>query len=156
VSAPSAIAVRPARADDSLAIARMSRDLIEAGLPWRYTPGRVAALIADDETAAIVACDGGRVPGFALMTLGEENAHLVLLAVDPMARRRGVGRALIDWHVATARVAGLVSIGLELRADNDGALAFYRHLGFVETGFADGYYEGVVGARRMALALSGA
>ena len=52
---PDSLMLRPARLQDARAMAQMSRDLIEAGLTWRYTPARVAALIRDAETMALLA-----------------------------------------------------------------------------------------------------
>ena len=134
-------------------MAAMSRDFIEAGLAWRYSPQRVAALVGDRETTALVACDAAGVQGFAVMQFGDERAHLVLMCVRPAWRRQGVARRLLDWLEGSARVAGIVSIDLELRADNDGAHAFYRALGFGESAVVPGYYEGRVAARRMSLRL---
>jgi hypothetical protein len=44
-------------------MAAMSRELIETGLGWRYTPPRMAALITDSETVALVVCDASRIHG---------------------------------------------------------------------------------------------
>lgn len=134
-------------------MAEMSRDLIETGLGWRYTPARMAALIRDAETTAVVACDGPRLLGFAAMHFGDEKAHLLLLCVQPAQQRRGIGRCLAEWLLDSARVAGIITIALELRADNPPALAFYRQLGFIETQLVPGYYSGRIAARRMQMAL---
>lgn len=131
----------------------MSRELIEAGLDWRYTPRRVAALIGDPETVALVACDASGIQGFAIMQFGDEQAHLILLCVRPAQQKRGIGRRLHEWLVGSARVAGIASIQLELRADNAVALAFYRRLGFTETQLVPGYYGSRFAARRMVLQL---
>ncbi len=141
--------LRLARPSDARAMAEMSRDLVEAGLGWRYTPTRVAALIADAETTALVACAGSRVRGLAVMAFGDDEAHLSLLCVQPAQQRSGIGRQLTDWLVRSAEVAGIASITLELRADNMAALAFYRRLGFVERERIAGYYSGRIDARRM-------
>ncbi|MBL8350633.1 MAG: GNAT family N-acetyltransferase [Burkholderiaceae bacterium] len=130
-------------------MAAMSRTLIETGLGWRYTPPRMAALIDDPDTVALVACDIERLRGLAVMHFGEARAHLVLLCVDPARQRHGIGRRLVDWLLSSARVAGIGSVGLELRADNPAALAFYRRLGFVETRWLPGYYDGRIAARCM-------
>ena len=135
-------------------MAEMSRELIEAGLRWRYTPLRMAALIGDAETTALVAVDGLQVQGFAVMKFGDVDAHLALLCVQPAQRQRGIGRRLNEWLVESARVAGIESIGLELRADNVVALPFYRQLGFTQTQWVPGYYDGRVAARRMTLRLN--
>ncbi len=130
-------------------MASMSRDLIEAGLAWRYSPPRLAALIADSESAALVACDGAQLLGFAVMQFGDERAHLSLLCVQSAQQRRGIARRLLEWLLESARVAGIGSIHLELRADNEAALMFYRAQGFSETILVPGYYEGRFAARRM-------
>lgn len=149
-----AVTLRLARTSDATALALMSRDFIEAGLGWRYSPARIAGLIADRDHSALVACDASGSPqGFAVMKFGDEHAHLLLLAVRPARRRLGLGRALVDWLLASARVAGIAAVRLELRADNAGALAFYRRLGFVETGVVPAYYAAQLPARRMALRL---
>lgn len=135
-------------------MAEMSRDLVEAGLGWRYTPGRMAGLIRDRDTTALVACEAERLLGFAVMHFGDEVAHLLLLCVLPREQRRGIGRGLTDWLLQSARVAGTPRIRLELRADNAAAFAFYQRLGFAETELLPGYYSGRVAARRMQLDLS--
>lgn len=153
MSRPCAVILRPALVHEARAMAEMSRTLIEAGLSWRYTPRRMAALMADADTVALVAHDGARLQGFAVMHFGDEHAHLVLLCVQPAQRRRGTGGRLAQWLIESARVAGSASIGLELRADNAGAMAFYRRLGFSPTEEVAGYYDASVAARRMTLML---
>ena len=185
-----AVLLRPARLPDAPAMAGLSRALIEAGLVWHYTAPRMAALIRDPDTVALVACGASQTPpptppppglqtgpptglhtgpqtglhigpptgppvlGFAVMRFGDTQAHLALLCVQPQQRQQGIGRRLIDWLTASARVAGISTIGLELRADNAAALGFYRRLGFVETALVPGYYDDRIAARRMTLQLA--
>jgi ribosomal protein S18 acetylase RimI-like enzyme len=130
-------------------IARMSRDLIEHGLAWRYDAPRVARLVADPDTLALVACEGQQLAGFAVMQFGAERAHLALLAVLPRCQRQGVARHLLQWLFESARVAGIHGISLELRAGNQPARAFYRALGFAEAGRLAGYYDNGETALRM-------
>lgn len=148
------LVLRLARDGDAAAMARLSRDHIEAGLAWRYSPGRVAALIADAETTALAACDAaGALHAYAVMQFGDERAHLVLLCVAPGLRRQGVGRRLMEWLLASARVAGIAAVELELRCDNAAAHAFYRSLGFADAALVPGYYDGRIAALRMRRAL---
>lgn len=148
------ITLRLARKVDAAAIAAMSRVYIEAGLEWRYSADRVAHLIQDRDTASLVAFDAqGRVHGFAIMHFGDVRAHLVLLCVRPTYRRRGIGRRLIEWLLTSARVAGIESLHLELRVDNDDARAFYGKLGFIDAAVMPGYYDARVPAQRMVLML---
>src|SRR5947199_8497009 len=85
---PRAITIRLAEQRDAQAIALMSRDFMEAGLGWKYDAARVLRAIRDRDTLAVVACEGGKtsaargaLTGFAIMELGDERAHLVLLPV---------------------------------------------------------------------------
>ena len=144
-----ATTIRLADARDAQAIALMSRDLVESGLGWKYDAARVLKAMRDRETLAPVACDGGRITGFAIMEFGDERAHLVLLAVRPAHRRMGIGKRLLDWLVESARTAGIASLHLELRAANEAAQGFYRAMGFDETIVVPGYYRGREAALRM-------
>ncbi len=135
---------------DAFAISELSRDTIEYGLPWSWTSRRVATSIADSSTNVAVARQAQRLIGFAIMKYGDEDAHVMLLAVHPAHRRKGAGSALLDWLEATARVAGIKSIQLEARARNTGAISFYRQHGFVQLGLRRGYYQRVEDAVRMA------
>ena len=146
---PRSIVLGFARRSDALTLALMSRDLIEAGLGWEYRSDRLARLIADPETVALVARDGADVIGFAVMTFGDERAHLTLLAVSPTYQRRGIARRLIAWLMDSATVAGMSSIHVELRAGNTAARRLYRSAGFVETLRLPGYYRGQENALRM-------
>jgi len=145
-----------ARSADAQAIAELSREAIEYGLPWRWTPSRVLLALHDPSTNVVVSRRGDHLlAGFAIMQYGNETAHLALLAVRGAARRQGLGSALLAWLEATARVAGIQALRLEVRASNPGAMAFYGRHGFVESGVRVGYYEGVEDAIRMTKALGG-
>jgi ribosomal-protein-alanine N-acetyltransferase len=141
--------------DDARAIAEMSRDLIEQGLTWSWTPARVQHFISGSDSQVVVARrstlrgDARRIAAFAIMHFGDEVAHLNLLAVAPEHRRQGLGRALMDWLTVTAIEAGVFRINLELRKENAAARAFYESLGFDQLGIVNGYYQGREAALRM-------
>ena len=143
------ITLQFAEASDAATLAGMSRDLIEDGLGWRYRTQSVRQLIADGETVTLVARRADGVAGFGIMKFGDERAHLVLLAVCPPFRRRGVARQIIQWLVESAKIAGVASLHVELRAGNTDAHAFYRAIGFEETLRVPGYYSGRETAIRM-------
>ena len=143
------VTLRLAEPRDAQAIALMSRDLVEAGLGWKYDAVRVLRAIRARDTVTLVACEGGEVHGFAIMEFGDERAHLVLLAVRPTQRRAGIGRRLLEWLLESARTAGIGSVHLELRAQNEAARAFYRAMGFSESVRVPGYYRGREAALRM-------
>lgn len=134
--------------DDAMAIASLSRRVIEHGLQWRWTPPRLLDSMADAETNVVVARRGTDLLGFAVMRYGDDEAHLLLLATQPRCRRQGVGSTLLAWLESTLMVAGIRTIKLETRSGNAGAHAFYRHHGFVEHDRRSGYYQGVEDAVR--------
>ena len=59
--------IRLARIDDALRIAEMSRDHIESGLGWAWTPSRIAREIKAINANVIVTVEGGELVGFAIM-----------------------------------------------------------------------------------------
>ena len=132
-----------ARLGDAPRIAAMSRDLIEAGLPWTWTPKRVAAHIKERENLAVIATVERELAGFVLAQFGAERVHLALLGVAEGRRRQGVGRQLVRWVEESAVVAGLFLMRLEVRSTNKQARRFYASLGYAESGVMPRYYSGV-------------
>jgi ribosomal-protein-alanine N-acetyltransferase len=136
-------------AADAAAIAELSRDTIEQGLPWSWTARRVARSIRDRSTNVVVARRARGLLGFAIMKYEEEEAHLLLLAVQSAQRRKGIGSALLAWLEQTVVVAGIGVVRLETRADNQDGRLFYRRHGFEDVGLQQGYYQGVEDAMQM-------
>jgi ribosomal-protein-alanine N-acetyltransferase len=149
MSRAAAIVLLPARRSDELELARLSRDLIEHGLPWRWRPSRIAVAMRDPETVVLVARAAHEIVGFGIMNYGADAAHLALLAVAPLWRRRGIGGRILRWLEETADVAGMETIDLEVRADNADARRFYAQFGYEEREYVDGYYEGQASAWRL-------
>ncbi|MBQ3275716.1 MAG: GNAT family N-acetyltransferase, partial [Oscillospiraceae bacterium] len=63
------------------------------------------------------------------------------LAVAEDARRRGVGRALTEAMLESARDRGLRFLTLEVRESNAPARALYEKTGFRPAGVRKNYYE---------------
>ena len=139
----------PAKIGDAPAIANMSRTLIEPGLPWRWTPRRVAAHMKERENLVVTAKDGGVLVGFAMAQFDSESVHLTLSGVAADRKRSGVGRQLIAWVEESAVIAGLFRINLEVRENNQSARRFYAALGYKEVGRVNGYYSGIEDAIRL-------
>lgn len=142
-------AIRLATPADARAVAELSRDVIECGLGWNYTPARILAAVRSRVTNVAVMHEGGSLLAAGIMDYGDTSAHLVLLGVRREHRRRGLGRHLVDWLETCAVTAGLQTIGVEVRADNPGALAFYDALGYRLRDCVPGYYGGHLDAVRL-------
>jgi [ribosomal protein S18]-alanine N-acetyltransferase len=135
--------------DEAAAVAAMSRHLIEHGLAWSWNEERVERCLRNRDCVVLAARDRRRVIGFAIMEFYAIHAHLNLLAVQPDHQRQGVGKQLLEWLEASARTAGIFKVHLELRANNDGARAFYEKLGYRQVGRKAAYYDGREDAVRM-------
>ena len=148
------LVLRAAHRSEASAIAGMSRLQIEHGLNWRWTSTRVRQKIDAPDTMVLVASMGCEIEGFAIMKFGDTDEHLFLLAVDPKARRRGIGRALVNWLEKSCEIAGLANIRLEVRAANLRAITFYEQLGYARSGEITDYYDGREAAVIMTHSLS--
>ena len=84
--------------------------------------------------------------GFFLSRTGYDEEELLLLAVDPRFRRRGVGRALLEQFAREARQRGARRLLLEMRRGNSAEL-LYRNFGFTPIGERPNYYRGPDGTR---------
>lgn len=132
--------IRLALPQDAVRIATMSRDYVEDGLGWGWTPARVLRSIRDRATNAVVAECGADLAGFGIMKYLDDDAHLLLFAVKPEYRRRGVGSGLVTWLESTATTAGIELIFLETRATNTAAREFYAARGYRELATLPRYY----------------
>jgi ribosomal-protein-alanine N-acetyltransferase len=148
--------LRLAKPAEASTIANLSRDLIEYGLQWRWTPMRVEASIRASNVNVLVASVRRNIAGFGIMRYGDDDAHLDLLAVALPYRRAGVGRKIVQWLEECAVVAGIFHVALEVRAGNGGAQLFYESLGYRAIGHVPGYYQGIEAAVRMSRDLSAA
>ena len=132
--------IRLALPQDAVRIATMSRDYVEHGLGWGWTPARVLRGIRDRATNVVVAECGADLAGFGIMKYLDDDAHLLLFAVKPEYRRRGVGSGLVTWLESTATTAGIELIFLETRATNTAARGFYAARGYRELATLPRYY----------------
>jgi len=142
--------IRLGTIEDASRIALMSRDLIEHGFRWKWTPSSIRGGIRNPAINVAVAPIGQEIAGFAIMQYKDDEAHLMLLGVDPAQRRKGVASALMSWHETTALTAGIGAIYIEARAGNAAARALYRKLGYGEVQYVRGYYSGVEDGVRFA------
>jgi len=147
---PPPTSIRFATRADALAIAEMSRDLIEKGLGWSWTRERVTRCLRHPDTNVVIAVRNADRAGFGIMKYGEDEAHLLLLAVQPGFMRRGIGTTLVGWLERSARVAGIARISLEARHSNVDARNFYSRLGYSQAELLPGYYGGREASVRMA------
>lgn len=83
----------------------------------------------------------GVTTGFALGRVTLDEAELLTLAIDPEARRQGLGRDCLASFELEAAARGALSAYLEVAETNAAARALYRAAGWRETGVRRGYYR---------------
>jgi [ribosomal protein S18]-alanine N-acetyltransferase len=83
----------------------------------------------------------GSLIGFALSRLAADEAEVLSIAVTKSERGKGIGRDLMNAHLARLAGAGVTRVFLEVEPANAGALALYRRLGFETVGERKGYYR---------------
>jgi ribosomal-protein-alanine N-acetyltransferase len=91
--------------------------------------------------------------GFSLQRIIAGEGELLLLAVDPNFRRRGIGWSLLQKFIEEARDSGSGRVHLEVR-DGNPAVLMYRSAGFKAVGRRRKYYHGRTGGQFDALTLS--
>lgn len=89
---------------------------------------------------------GERAAGFFLSRAGVEEEELLLLAVDPAARRLGLGQRLMEWLAADAGKRGAARLLLEMRRGNPAEILYLRN-GFKPIGVRPNYYRAPGGGR---------
>lgn len=84
--------------------------------------------------------DGAPAAGFFLSRHGFEEEELLLFAIDPAWRRRGLGLTLLGQFAAAARRRRAHRLLLEMRRGNP-AESLYRSFGFTPIGERPNYYR---------------
>lgn len=109
-----------------------------------WTRSQVLGVLAMPGVRLTLATVDEAPAGFALVRGIAGEAELLLLAVAPALRRRGVGGALLRAVVSECAAGGIATLHLEVRADNE-AVALYTRHGFTKVGERRGYYRGRTG-----------
>lgn len=109
-----------------------------------WTPAQCAGMFALPGVWMTIAVRDDRAVGFAMSRAILDDAELLLLAVDPAARRGGAGRALLRATIVEAQLRGATNLHLEVRSGNP-AVALYAEEGFTKIGERRNYYRGAAG-----------
>ncbi|MCR8725973.1 ribosomal protein S18-alanine N-acetyltransferase [Frigidibacter sp. ROC022] len=117
-------------------------------VPRPWSAGEIVDLLASVHCFMVA-----EPQGFALARVVADEAELLTLAVAPEARRKGLGRRLLDGCLATARQRRAEVMLLEVAADNAAAIALYHDAGFAEIARRPAYYRHPDGGSRDALVM---
>lgn len=115
-----------------------------------WTASQTAGMLTLPGARLIAGHADDRLAGFGLIRAIAGESELLLLAVAPECRGRGVGRAILDECIAAARVLDARIMFLEVR-DGNSAADLYRAARFEHYNSRRDYYLGADGNRRSAL-----
>jgi ribosomal-protein-alanine N-acetyltransferase len=136
--------LRPLTHEDLARVAGLERELFGASA---WSPAMLAEELRGPGRHYVAAVpdavDAGPsdVIGYAGLWFDGEDAQVMTIGVAPEHQGRRVGRLLMSWLMDRARQLGARSVLLEVRVDNEPALALYERFGFARTGRRRGYYQ---------------
>ncbi len=101
---------------------------------------------AKDRSLLIAREHSENVVGFILVQLlnasdDTVDVEILNIAVDPVFKRKGIGRKLLKAVLRQADIGPGSNVTLEVRASNVSAIAFYRRCGFREQSVRRAYYR---------------
>lgn len=130
--------LRPLTEDDLDVLVELEQVLFGAGAWSRLSlaqeisgPGRWYVGVEQD----------AELIGYAGLWFDGSDVEVMTLGTRPHAQGRGIGRMLLDALLGRARELGAGSMFLEVRVDNEPALALYAGAGFVRLGVRKRYYQ---------------
>ena len=135
VAMDAAVAIGSVRFRELRAVARVQRRAFEPRLAYRLPT--LLALWALPNVRFLVARREGAVLGCIIGDRQGGQARVITLAVEPAARRRGIGRALLGAMEAALPTGDLLLMGEE---ENAPARALYDATGYAQVGVARDYY----------------
>jgi ribosomal-protein-alanine N-acetyltransferase len=129
--------LRRGEPSDAAALAALERS---ASLhPW--TEGQLRDELARPLPDGVLVLHGlSGLLAYCAVRLVADELHVMNLAVDARARRRGLARFLLQKSLERGERAGAVRALLEVRAGNTAARALYAKAGFALLGKRKAYY----------------
>lgn len=137
----------PAVIADCMAVMNTAFDPIY-GEAW--TPDQTCSMLDLPGTFLVAGRVGDTMLGFGLVRSIAGEAELLLLGVDPAARRRGYGQMILQRCIDFSAHTGADTMFLEVREGNE-AIGLYRAASFQQYSSRPNYYLGRDGQRRSAL-----
>jgi len=98
----------------------------------------VVDIASDDDSETVPA---NSIRGYAGFWYDGDDAELMTIGVGEPYQRRGIAAALLQRLVDEATARGANRLLLEVRVDNEPALALYHRFGFQRMGLRKRYYQ---------------
>jgi len=111
------------------------KDLWEAcGLtrPWNDPEQDIRFALAGPSSAGLVGTEDGRIVAALLVGHDGHRGAVYYVGVDPAARGKGYGRAIMQAGEDWLRGQGVWKLNLLVRQSNDAVVKFYESLGYAD------------------------
>ena len=132
---PAGLALGSARLRDLPALARLQVRAFPPRLA--YSLSTLALLWVLPWVRLLVARRNGRIVGCIIGDRTLDGGRVINLAVDPVARRQGIGTALL---YAIERALNVDDMTLMVQVENAAARSLYRRVGYADEAIAAHYY----------------
>ncbi len=111
-------------------------------LSERYDPNLFVTISSSWPEGFIVVESPWGIKAFLLGVMTSSiHSRVLMLAVSPELRRKGIGTMLMDRYLEESRRKGAKVLTLEVRKGNVGAMEFYQRFNFQPVDVIRGYYN---------------
>ena len=101
--------------------------------PWNDPHADLSRALGTGNSTVLAALDAsGRLQGTVVVGHDGHRGWVYYLAVDPAARRQGLGRALMAAAESWVRACGVPKLQLMVRGSNTAVVDFYTRLGYAD------------------------
>lgn len=128
--------IREYRKGDETAIAKLEKECFSE--PWSK---EAIAESAAEGIRFFVYEESGEILGYAGLQTVLDEGYVTNIAVSPLHRRRGVGKALTNRLDSAAEELSLSFVSLEVRESNEPAISLYTASGYTADGIRKNFYE---------------
>ena len=134
------VSIEPLTPSDAARCAELEAQLFDGDDPWPASA--FMSELGSKHNHYVAARTVDKLVGYAGITrlglLPPHEYEIHTIGVDPAFQGQGIGRRLLDTLLDFAHGG---TVFLEVRTDNDAAIALYRSAGFVEVGLRKRYYR---------------
>ncbi len=127
--------IRPLAYSDLPAVIAIER----RAFPTPWSLAMFVLELSKPSSICLAAIENGAIVGYLICSRYADVWHLMNIAVDPVAQRRGHGRALLEELLERAGPDDAYT--LEVRTSNAPAIALYERFGFRSAGTRPRYYH---------------
>jgi len=129
--------IRPMTEKDCAKVAEI--EAVSFSMPWSLQS--FTETVSDSKYHFLVAEEQGEILGYCGFYSVVDEAEIPNVCVSPSARRRGIGRKLMEELICLATGLEIETMYLEVRKSNLPAQKLYQSLGFEEIGLRKNFYE---------------